>query len=153
MTQFIVTVTGMRDWPNKQQVWDVLDELLEAHYRRHGFNPLLWCEALRDGFTVRHGKSGNVDIAANDWGIDRKVTIERFQADWGLPGGGTDYSAGPRRNRVMAAAQPPADLGLAFWDGTMRKKAGQNREYSGTLDCMKALLAQGVPLRVEPLRK
>lgn len=156
MKAFIVTVTGMRDWTNKQQIWDVLDALLREHFERHDFHAVMPSKTefesnLRLAFVVRHGKSGSVDTAANEWARENKVTCERFQAEWHPIGGGIDYSAGPRRNRAMAAAQPRADLGLAFWDGSMRKK--NNREYSGTLDCMKALLGEGIPLRVEPPRR
>ena len=145
MSQYIVIVTGMRDWEDKQQVHDELDRLFGDHLRRHGVIPWLGTKEhlltdLRAAFVVRHGKSGNVDIAANDWAIKNKVTCERFQAQWHLPGGGTDYSAGPRRNREMAQAEPRADLCLAFWNGQFQRRHG--RDVSGTHNMIcEALLA------------
>lgn len=152
----IVIVTGMRDWKNKQQIWQELDVLLAVHVKSYLYEQdtdEFTCAdrltaAARAAFILRHGKSGNVDIAANEWGKERGVTVERFQADWRLPGGGTDYSAGPRRNREMAAAEPRADLCLAFWDGTLQRRG--NRDVSGTLDMIKASLAKRIPVSIKP---
>lgn len=146
----IVIVTGMREWKNKEQVWRELDALLDQHYAAHPIGTAVRERARRE-FILRHGKSGNVDISANEWGVARGVTVERFQAQWSFPGGGTDYSAGPRRNREMAAAEPKADLCLAFWDGTLQFRG--NREVSGTLDMIKAALAKGIPVSIIPVRQ
>lgn len=152
----IVTVTGMREWKNKQQVWQELDALLVEHSERWLFEQTTdtrelvgtVTELANKAFVLRHGKSGNVDIAANEWGIARGVTVERFQAQWHYPTGGVDYSAGPRRNREMAAAEPKADLCLAFWDGTLQRRG--NRDVSGTLDMITAALAQSIPVSIKP---
>lgn len=150
----IVVVTGQREWQNRQQVWEALDELLHQHYKKHGFNPhLLIEESLRKEllatFVLRHGKSGNVDNAANDWARARGVTVERFQAEWtDRVTGQVDYSAGPRRNKAMAQAEPRADVCLAFWDGTLTRRHG--RDVSGTLDMIKVALQHGITVTVHP---
>jgi len=149
----IVIVTGERDWLNKQQVWDELDKLFKRHqldYSAKHPEETLSIEGLHRidaAFILRHGVSGNVDFAANDWGISRHVTIERFRAEW-RDGGTYNPGAGPMRNRKMAEASPKADLGLAFWSGKMRRQ--HSREYSGTLDCIQALLTCCVRVQIVP---
>lgn len=129
----IVVAAGMRNWPNREQVFEALDVLLQRHIKA-------W-RVLNEGnydmfqaaqaFVLRHGASGNADIAANDWGIERGVTIERFPAEWHDPVTGAYQPwAGPKRNREMAEKQPKADLWLAFWDGKFKMRNG--KPVSGT---------------------
>ncbi len=147
VTQCVVIVTGMRDWPDRPTIYRVLDEELQTWLTRPGVDVLAHPGAT--SFVLRHGVSGNADFAANAWGLERGVTIERFHAKWHEPSG-FNPSAGPVRNKQMAQAIPRADKGIAFWDGTMRKRGPSSREFSGTLDCIRAILAQGIPLRIEP---
>jgi len=156
----IVIVTGMREWKNKDQVWRELDELLENHSaswlasnsihdgKRNECSVASFHREMLKAFILRHGKSGNVDIWADYWGRERGVTIEGFQAEWRLPGGGTDFSAGPRRNRSMAAAEPKTNLCLAFWDGTFQVRG--KRSVSGTHDMILAALVAGIPVSIKP---
>lgn len=144
----IVIVTGEREWADREHVWDELDVLFNRHLQ-----PL----AERNGeyrkpeeFVLRHGVGGKTDYAANDWGIKRGVTIERFPADWHGMGGGIDFSAGPRRNRAMAQKEPRADVCLAFWSGKFTKRGG--REVSGTFTMITAALAAGIPVNIHPPR-
>lgn len=148
----IVTVTGESEWRDRETVWRVLDEEL-ARFLDHDddlgefvFNE--YEAAARAGFILRHGACpSGADAMANEWGIARGVTIERFPAKW-RDTHGYNPAAGPIRNREMAAALPRADKCVAFWSGRMRK-VGQ-RDVSGTLDMMKQALQHGIPLRADP---
>lgn len=144
----VVIVTGERDWSNKQQIWDELDVLLNEYTR--SINN--WTEAIlrEQGFVLRHGVGGKADFAANEWGRKHGVTIERFPAEWGLIGGGTDYSAGLRRNRAMAQKDPRADVCLAFWSGKFTKRG--SREVSGTFQMITEALAAGITVNIHPPR-
>lgn len=145
MSTYIIIVTGQRDWTDTKTIERVLDQELEY------FCVLADSAApeRRVEFVLRHGASGNVDIAANKWGIERGVTIERFHAKW-HDHTGYNPAAGPIRNREMAAAEPRAHRCVGFWDGKMRIRG--NREFSGTLDMLKTALSFGIPIRVEPPR-
>ncbi len=150
----IVTVAGPRDWKNKQQVADELDRLFREHVR-------VWCEVHFNGkpdlaaaataFILRHGVSGNVDFAANDWGIERGVTIERFRAEWHDPVTRVFQPwAGPARNKLMAQALPRADLWLAFWDGKFRIRDG--KKISGTHGGILLAVEAGLEVSIKPPR-
>ena len=148
---YIIIVTGPRDWKDKETIYRVLDEeLIEFLDPGRG---TAWCAddfspSGRAEFTLRHGVAPGADSIANDWGKERGVTIERFHADWRLPEGGVDYSAGPRRNEKMAAALPRANKCVAFWDGTVTIRRG--RPVSGTRDMIMTALQHFIPVRVEP---
>ncbi len=149
----IIIVTGERDWKDKETVYRVLDEELEAwldgnNETRWDFHPA----ELRSRFILRHGVAEGADWIANDWARERGVTVERYPAQWKDPVTGYDSSAGPRRNREMAKKEPKAHKVLAFWSGKMRIKYGK-REYSGTLDMIQAGLAEGIPVSVTPPQK
>lgn len=147
----IVTVAGMRDWPNKQQIFDELDALLGAHMTRWASLTLGTLEEGVKAFILRHGVSGNADNWANEWGLEHGVTIERFHADWHEPGGAYNPAAGPIRNRKMAKAEPKADLWLSFWDGKFRQR-GQ-RKVSGSFDGIVAALEAGINVAIKPPRR
>jgi len=150
----IIIVTGERDWKDRETIYRVLDEELQAwldgnNETHWGFHP----PELRARFVLRHGVAEGADWIANDWARERGVTVERFPAQWKVPITGTyDPSAGPRRNRTMAKQQPRANKVIAFWSGKMRVKFGK-KEYSGTLDMMQAALSEGIELRVVPPMK
>lgn len=162
MTETIVIVTGMREWRDKETIYRALEEEMLAHIVRDPpfrdprvpHNELLHAVREREHrkrFIIRHGVGGNADGFANEWGIERGVTIERFPAKWHDNAGQYNPAAGPIRNKQMATALPRAHRCLAFWDGSMRK-AG-SREFSGTLDMIKIALANSIPVRVEPPSK
>ncbi len=150
-------VCGERDWKDKETIYRVLDEELVLHemqwFRAHGGSPaneeLL--KAARIDFILRHGICEGADWIANDWALDRGVTVERFRAEW-RDASGYHPEAGPVRNRVMAKAEPKAQECLAFWSGKMRIRNGKH-EYSGTLDMIKAALTEGIPVRITPPHK
>jgi YspA, cpYpsA-related SLOG family len=154
MSHHVVIVTGERDWKDRETIYRVLDEALEAWL--DGNNESRWMPhspELRARFVLRHGVCEGADWIANDWGKERGVTIERFPAQWKVPvTGAYDPSAGPRRNREMAQAEPRADRLIAFWSGKMRVKYGK-KEYSGTLNMIQAALDEGIPVSITPPRK
>ncbi len=140
----IIIVTGERDWRDRETIYRVLDEELLLFTQGIG-NPA--------NFILRHGVAEGADWIANDWARERGVTVERFPAQWKDPvTGAYDASAGPRRNRDMAKKEPRAHKVLAFWSGKMRVKFGKT-EYSGTLDMIKAALAEGIPVSITSPRK
>ena len=156
----IVVAAGMRDWPDKQHVFDELDLLFVEHCTD-------WCakrdlaldrplhanvkKQMHEAFVLRHGVSGNVDFAANDWGLKRGVTIERFPAEWRDPiTNAFQPWAGPRRNELMASKEPRADLWLAFWDGKFQQRGG--KKVSGTFDGICVSLKYGLNVAIKPPR-
>lgn len=157
MSQYIIIVTGPREWKDKGTIYRVLDEellsfLKEAHEEPHPSDTIDdFPKESVARFVLRHGVSTGADGIANDWGKDRGVTIERFPADWQMPGGGVDYSAGPRRNKEMAAALPRANKCVAFWDGVVTIRRG--KPVSGTRDMIMTALQHFIPVRVEPPRE
>ena len=81
---------------------------------------------------------------------EQQLEILRERMVGCLVGGGTDFSAGPRRNRAMAQKDPRADLCLAFWSGKFTKRGG--REVSGTFNMITEALAAGIPVTIHPPR-
>lgn len=77
-----IAVTGGRDYPDKQRVYDALD----AASKYYGDNVFL---AI--------GDATGADRHAWEWAIDRKVPYRRFHAEWDKYG----KMAGPIRNRDM----------------------------------------------------
>lgn len=157
----IVTVAGQRDWKHRQQLFNELDMLLREHCEvwrmendiseeRWQANPGAWMTEMHQDFVLRHGVSGNADIWANEWGLERSVTIERFHAEWHDASGAYNPAAGPIRNRKMANAMPKSDLWLAFWDGKFKQR-GQRR-VSGTFDGITAALEAGIDIAIRPPR-
>jgi len=156
--QHIVTITGERDWTDEETICRVLDRALKTWLDRidasltprgPSVSVMDYPAQDRAAFVLRHGANNSgADAIANRWGIARGVTVERFHADWRLPTGGVDYSAGPRRNAKMAAAEPPADRAYAFWSGKTTLRRG--REVSGTRDCIGVLAAVGIEVHVIP---
>lgn len=151
---------GERDWKDKETVFRVLDDELEDHKEAwiavhqemvdsEPYEVLLKL-ACAD-FILRHGICEGADWLANEWGLARGVTIERFRAEW-RDANGYNPAAGPIRNRTMAKAEPKAEQCIAFWSGKMRIKHGKP-EYSGTLNMIQAALAEGIPVRIVPPNK
>ncbi len=152
----ILIVCGERDWKDRETIFRVLDTELAEHalHWKHPDGTLDPDERRRQmlaDFILRHGICEGADIIANDWALERGVTVERFRAEW-RDANGYNPAAGPIRNRTMAKTEPRAQACLAFWSGKMRIKHGKP-EYSGTLDMIKAALTEGIPVRVTPPRK
>lgn len=154
----ILIVCGEREWKDKEHIYEVLDGELYQHelawFLEHGVTGHASQEtvkAARADFILRHGICEGADWIANDWGLERGVTIERFPAKWN-DHTGYHPEAGPIRNKEMARAEPRAQLCLAFWSGKLRVKAGK-KLYSGTFDMIQAALGEGIRVRIEPPRK
>lgn len=67
------------------------------------------------------GNSGTVDLAGEEVGKSRLLSIKRFPADWEQYG----RAAGPYRNREMAKY---ADVLLLIWDGKSRGSCNMRKE-------------------------
>lgn len=149
----IVAVAGEREWAGKSQVFEELDFLLQEHVMAYvATHPGLTAGEVLRAFVLRHGASGNVDTWANEWGLDRGVSIERFPAQWRDPVTGAYQPwAGPKRNKEMATKEPQPDLWLAFWSGVFQKRGG--KLVSGTYDGIVSALGAGVRVRIEPPRR
>jgi len=148
---YVVIVTGERDWTDKETIYRVLDEELVTALDSHCGDSGKWSEytaEARRTFVLRHGVAPGADCIANDWGKERGVTIERFPADW-HPASGYNQAAGPQRNTKMARSDPRAHHCRAFWSGRMRKRTN-GREYSGSLDMIKAALLHQIDVRITP---
>lgn len=65
---------------------------------------------------VISGGAGGVDSLGERWAKENKVPLEVYPANWQPDGadGKTDYSAGFKRNILMAGV---ADALIAIWDG------------------------------------
>ena len=128
-----VIVCGSRDWTDKDAVWRALDELYGTEAE--------W--GTGHEFVVVHGDCPTgADHLAEMWCTRNLVEPVRFPAEWDKFG----PSAGPRRNRAMAAAG--ADLCLAAWDGRNR-----NGKEPGTLGMIRLALVAGIPVRIVPPRR
>jgi len=154
----IIIVCGERDWKDRETIYRVLDEKLYEHERlwilSHGGTgrqPAEMQAPMLADFILRHGICEGADWIANEWGLERGVTVERFRAEW-RDASGYHPEAGPVRNRQMAKTEPRTEKCLAFWSGKMRIRSGK-REYSGTLDMMQAALGEGIPVSITPPRK
>lgn len=112
-----VLLTGSRDWPDPQQVWDVLDDLRSK------------CRAM----VLVHGACPRgVDKYGDVWASGtRGVTVERHTAKWKLHG----KAAGPIRNAAMV--ERGADLCVAFIFNGSR----------GASNCADLAEKAGIPVR------
>lgn len=88
-----VLVCGSRDYPDREEVFRVLD----AYHARIG-----------PGMQVISGGATGADEWARQWAVSRRVDHRIMYARWDLEG----KAAGPLRNRRMAAKKPK--LVLAF---------------------------------------
>lgn len=90
------------------------------------------------GFAVTEVVSGacrGVDVAGERWARTEALDLRTFPAQWRRDDGSVDYSAGPKRNGVMAEY---ADALIAFWDGAS----------SGTGDMVRKMQSLGKPVFV-----
>lgn len=90
MTTF--AIVGSRDYPEIEQVYTVLGEMVTPHD------------------TIVSGGARGVDFAAESWAGRNKVPCVVIEPDWKTYG----RSAGMKRNTQIVEA---ADIVVAFWDG------------------------------------
>ena len=112
----ILIVTGSRNWPSSQQVWQTLDRL----------NPSMVC--------VGCCPSG-ADLHARAWCRNRRVRLETFAADWSKGKG-----AGPVRNRTLVLWS----LGYAKTYNVPLRAVGFYDGGPGTTDCLQRIANAGI---------
>jgi hypothetical protein len=78
-----VLVCGGRNYANRERVYRVLDRFLEANNGQ--------------GFTLIVGGASGADSLAGEWGYERHMPVEVYQADWDAHG----RMAGCKRNQRM----------------------------------------------------
>ena len=119
MAEFKVLVTGGRYYDNREKLFKVLDQALEA--------------ATLSGrpFTLVHGGARGADALAGLWASMRQdsVTVRVYKADWDTHG----KAAGPIRNKKMLTNESPHVI-IAFKGG------------NGTAHMMKIGRESGVPV-------
>ena len=79
-----ICVCGGRDYNDRERLYHVLDT----------------AKAIMPNLILVHGDAKGADSLADEWAQNRKVTVERFPADWDKH----KKSAGPIRNRQMIAS-------------------------------------------------
>lgn len=127
-----VIVTGSRDWPDRQGVYDALNEV----YRTYG------------PFVLVHGKcSTGADAMAHDWYAMASrlvpVTEDPFKAAWAARG----PAAGPERNERMVKAG--AQLLLAFTGPCAKANCVKPKPHDshGTAGCVELAREAGIEVR------
>lgn len=95
---FTIMVTGSRDWPDKQYVWRILDDIVARERRR---DPDTF-------FVLMHGSARGADEFASAWANRRGISERRVPAKWRTLG----RAAGLIRNRQMLEQNP--DIVCAF---------------------------------------
>jgi hypothetical protein len=114
-----ILVTGSRDWPDHDVIYDALDAILFA--RPDG----------RDSHLVVGDCPRGADRIAYQWAVTAMVPTEIHRADWTALG----RAAGPMRNKTMVDAG--ADICLAFIRNGSR----------GATGCAALAEAAGIPVR------
>jgi hypothetical protein len=104
-------VCGGRDYHDRQRVFEVLDRLRSERRLR----------------VVIHGAASGADSEADQWAIERHVSVHRFPAQWNKHG----KAAGLIRNQAMIDKGRP-DFVVAFPGGV------------GTADMVRRARAAGV---------
>ena len=96
MTEFCLLVCGGRDYDNRERLFRVLDQALQA--------------VTRSGktFTLIHGGARGADTLASVWAENRKITDEGghvrvYVANWERD----RKAAGPIRNKLMLTSEHP----------------------------------------------
>ena len=96
MTEFRLLVCGGRDYDNRERLFRVLDQALEA--------------VTRSGktFTLIHGGARGADTLASVWAENRKITDEGGQVRVYAANWERDKKAeGPIRNKLMLTSEHP----------------------------------------------
>lgn len=96
----------------------------------------LLLSAVREN-SVAHGAAKGADSLTEEVCNNWKLPVRRYPANWDKYG----KAAGPIRNAQMLTDFQP-DIVLAFY------KVGEPN--TGTLDCVKKALEQGIPVKIYP---
>ena len=115
MSEYRVLVCGGRDYADRQQLFEVLDEELSA------------ATVAGNSFILIHGGARGADSLSGSWAAERQVSDVRvYEADWNTYG----RAAGAIRNRLMLTdGQPHVIVAFKGGKGTANmiqqgKKAG-----------------------------
>jgi hypothetical protein len=127
-----VLVTGSRNWPSSNAVWQALTALYEG---------------AGEPLTVVHGDCPTgADKAASEWVRELRQGIEeKHPADWKKDG----RAAGPIRNAEMVAKG--ADVCLAFLGSCVKPGctwAEIGHTSHGASDCAVKAMAAGIDTRI-----
>jgi predicted Rossmann-fold nucleotide-binding protein len=116
--EFRVLVCGGRDYDNRERLFRVLDQALQA------------VTMAGKSFTLIHGGCRGADSLAHVWATERKITLEGgnvrvYHANWERD----KKAAGPIRNKLMLTENPHAVIAFPGGKGTanmvnISKKAG-----------------------------
>lgn len=135
--EFVLIITGSRDWTDRRSVWTPLDRLRGQHGR----------------LLIRNGKARKgADALVSEWCEENRrggVTERPYPADWGGSGG---KGAGFVRNGAMVDAGANAVLA---WANPCRKNStwcppGPHPSH-GTADCVRKARTAGIPVHFCPL--
>ncbi len=96
MKEFRVLVCGGRDYDNRERLFRVLDQALQA------------ATMAGKSFTLIHGGARGADTLAHVWATERKITIQGgdirvYEANWERD----KKAAGPIRNKLMLTNEKP----------------------------------------------
>lgn len=96
MKEFRVLVCGGRDYDNRERLFRVLDQALQA------------ATLAGKSFTLIHGGCRGADTLAHVWATERQITIQGgdirvYEADWER----YKKAAGPIRNKLMLTSEHP----------------------------------------------
>ena len=95
MTDYVLCVSGSRDFDDYKYLSDSLDLILADHGRPR---------------VIMHGAAPGADALASHYAYENKIDVDPYGAKWGSYGSG----AGPIRNQLMALLLYPGDMLAAF---------------------------------------
>ena len=104
MNEFRVLVCGGRDYDNRERLFKVLDDALEA------------ATLAGKSFALAHGGARGADSHSHEWAKTRQVSNLRvYEADWETHG----KRAGPIRNiKMLTESQPHVIIAFKGGNGT-----------------------------------
>lgn len=122
-SEWVVIVCGGRDYNDREEVFNTLDQLLEACYLK-STNPHL---------TIVEGGATGADTLAGEWAAQQidegaNVKLVTVAADWGTHG----RAAGPIRNRKMLDEHSP-HLIIAFPGGNGTRNMVKQAQEAGII--------------------
>ncbi|MER7815626.1 DUF2493 domain-containing protein [Streptomyces sp. NPDC096153] len=126
-----ILVTGSRDWPDRQAIWQALAEIVRELP--------LGCEIV-----IVHGDClTGADRQADDWALSFGARVERHRAETFGPW----PACGPRRNAHMVGLG--ADICLAFIGPCTSPRCRRPRPHDshGTSGCAALAEQAGIPVR------
>lgn len=131
-TQYVVIVTGSRQWKYSWIVEEQLDEYLRL------------CNLSAKQLVIRVGDCPTgVDKIARNWAErEQMASVHEYQADWDKHG----KKAGPIRNSEMV--DEGGNICLAFWDPKGARAKLKRSRMPGTLDTIMKCVEAGIEVRV-----